>query len=63
MHEQKEVWRVSNDDAGIRDLVKKLKQLKPKLIVLEPTGGFEMLVGAGPACGRNRPDLLFVATR
>jgi transposase len=43
VHEQKEVWRVSNADAGIRDLVKKLKQLKPKLIVLEPTGGFEML--------------------
>jgi transposase len=46
VHEQKDVWRVSNDDAGIRELVKKLKQLKPKLIVLEPTGGFEMLVVA-----------------
>lgn len=43
VHEQKEGWRVSNADAGIRDLVKKLKQLKPKLIVLEPSGGFEML--------------------
>lgn len=46
VHEQKDVWRVSNDEAGIRELVKKLKQLKPKLIVLEPTGGFEMLVVA-----------------
>lgn len=46
VHEQKEVWRVSNDEAGIRGLVKTLKKLKPKLIVLEPTGGFEMLVVA-----------------
>lgn len=43
VHEQKEGWRVSNDEVGIRELVKKLKKLKPKLIVLEPTGGFEML--------------------
>lgn len=46
VHEQKEIWRVSNDDAGNRDLVKKLKKLKPRLIVLEPTGGFELLVVA-----------------
>lgn len=39
-------WRVSNADAGISGLVKTLKKLKPKLIVLEPTGGFEMLVMA-----------------
>lgn len=46
VHEQKEVWRVSNDDAGIQALLKKLKKLKPRLIVLEPTGGLEMLVVA-----------------
>ena len=41
-----EAFRVSNDDAGIASLVKRLKKLKPTLIVLEPTGGFEMLVVA-----------------
>lgn len=43
VHAQKETTRFSNDEAGITSLVKKLKKLKPKLIVLEPTGGFEML--------------------
>ena len=46
VHEQKETTSFSNDEAGISSLVKKLKKLKPKLIVLEPTGGFEMLVVA-----------------
>jgi transposase len=46
VHEQEEVFRVSNDDAGIANLVERLKKLKPTLIVLEPTGGFEMLVVA-----------------
>jgi len=46
VHEQAEVVRVSNDAAGIASLVKRLKKLKPILIVLEPTGGFEMLVVA-----------------
>ena len=43
LHDQKETFRVGNDDAGIGGLVKQLKKLKPRLIVLEPTGGFEML--------------------
>jgi transposase len=46
VHERKEVLHVSNDEAGIANLVKKLKKLKPTIIVLEPTGGFEMLVVA-----------------
>lgn len=46
VHEQEELLRASNDEAGIANLVKKLKKLKAKLIVLEPTGGFEMLVVA-----------------
>src|SRR6266496_1464096 len=45
VHEQEEAaFRTSNDEAGIASLVKRLKKLKPTLIVLEPTGGFEMLV-------------------
>jgi transposase len=46
VHEQKEITRFSNDEVGIASLVKALHKLKPKLIVLEPTGGFEMLVVA-----------------
>src|SRR5215210_181082 len=46
IHEHQEMLRVGNDEAGIRDLVKRLKKRKPRLIVLEPTGGFEMLVVA-----------------
>lgn len=46
VHEPEELFRVSNNDAGIASLVKRLKKLKPTLIVLEPTGGFEMLVVA-----------------
>lgn len=46
VQEQEEVFRVSNDEAGIASLVKRLKKLKPTLIVLEPTGGFEKLVMA-----------------
>jgi transposase len=46
VHEQEETFRVSNDDTGIANLVKRLKEMHPKLIVLEPTGGFEMQVVA-----------------
>jgi transposase len=46
VHEREEAFRTSNDDAGIASLVKRLKKLKATLIVLEPTGGFEMLVVA-----------------
>ena len=46
VHESAEALRVSNDDAGIVSLVKRLKKIQPTLVVLEPTGGFEMLVVA-----------------
>ncbi len=46
VHEQSETFRVRNDESGIMELVKRLKKLKPRLIVLEPTGGFEILVVA-----------------
>jgi transposase len=46
VHEQNEEFRVSNDSIGIAALVERLKQIGPTLIVLEPTGGFEMLVVA-----------------
>jgi transposase len=36
-----EVWSVSNDEAGFAALVAKLAPLKPKLIVMEATGGYQ----------------------
>jgi transposase len=42
VHESEETWRVGNDDVGIAGLVKRLKQARPILIVLEATGGYEM---------------------
>ena len=46
VHEQEETFRAGNEDVGIANLVQRMKELKPALIVLEPTGGFEMLVVA-----------------
>ena len=46
VHEQEETFRAGNEDAGIANLVQRMKELKPTLIVIEPTGGFEKLVVA-----------------
>lgn len=42
VHESSTSWRVGNNDKGIADLIKRLQELKPTLIVLEATGGYEM---------------------
>ncbi len=34
-------WRVANTEAGRQALVRRLKQLQPKLVVMESTGGWE----------------------
>jgi transposase len=49
VHEQETYFRAKNDDQGIVDLIEKLKQLTPALVLLEATGGFEMLLVAGLA--------------
>lgn len=36
------VWRALRDEAGIDDLVKRLEALRPRLVVLEATGGYEV---------------------
>ena len=36
------VWTISNDEAGIRELVSRLKALNPAMVVLESTGGLEL---------------------
>ncbi|MFQ5936141.1 MAG: IS110 family transposase [Acidiferrobacterales bacterium] len=44
-----ESFSVPNDDTGITALVKRLKAVRPRLIVLEATGGLEMAVTAALA--------------
>jgi transposase len=39
-------FRVANDETGFGELVKRLQPLQPTLIVLEATGGFELMVVA-----------------
>lgn len=46
VHESVEGFRVGNTATGIASLLERLRALKPSLIVLEATGGFEMLVVA-----------------
>jgi len=41
---QGEYWDVGNDEKGIVKLVERLKEVQPTLIVLESTGGLEVLV-------------------
>ena len=35
-------WEVPNDDAGIRQLMSRLKALEPTLVLLEASGGLEL---------------------
>jgi len=39
-----ETWTCANDEAGIADLLQRLRPLHPTLIVLEATGGYERAV-------------------
>ena len=41
-HPEPSSWSVPNDEAGIEDLVNRLRDLRPVCIVLEATGGLEM---------------------
>jgi len=43
VYETGETWHTTNDDAGCARLVERLKGLPPQLIVLEATGGQELL--------------------
>ena len=44
-------WEVSNDDAGIRQLVSRMKILEPVLVLLEASGGLELPLVASLAAG------------
>ena len=37
-----QMWTISNDESGIRELVSRLKALDPAIVVLESTGGLEL---------------------
>jgi len=46
IHESGDPWRARNTDEGIETLVERLKSLAPEIVLLEATGGFEMLLVA-----------------
>lgn len=41
-----EAFRCSTDAAGLRELVRRLQLLSPKIIVMEATGGYEAIIAA-----------------
>lgn len=41
-----ERWTVPNDERGVRTLLERLTRDQPELIVLEATGGYELLAVA-----------------
>lgn len=43
IHPTNERWTVANDERGVRTLVERLRTVPPTLIVLEATGGYELL--------------------
>jgi transposase len=47
-------WQVPNDEAGLAELVARLRPLAPQLIVLEASGGWELL-GASILAGAGLP--------
>jgi len=42
-------WSVANDSAGIAQVVSRLQELQPELVVLEATGGLQMPIAAALA--------------
>ena len=44
-----EQWQVPNDEAGIQALLARLQPLRPRLIVLEASGGWELLAASSLA--------------
>src|SRR5262245_46851474 len=49
-----EAWQVANDEIAFGDLVERVRQLKPSLIVLEATGGIHLPVVAALAAQSYR---------
>jgi transposase len=47
-----ESWSATNDEEGISQIVKRLKSLRPRLVVLEATGGMETALVGSAATAR-----------
>src|ERR1700694_5113333 len=47
-----EAWQAANDEIAFGDLVERVRQLKPSLIVLEATGGIHVPVVAALAAAK-----------
>ena len=45
-------WRISNDSAGIDELLERLRETRPSLTVMEATGGFESAVAGALAAAQ-----------
>ena len=41
-----ECWRGSQDEAGVATLTDRLQQLRPRLVIMEASGGYERLIAA-----------------
>ena len=41
-----ECWRGSQDEAGVATLTHRLQQLRPRLVIMEASGGYERLIAA-----------------
>jgi transposase len=50
-----ESWSATNDEEGITKVVKRLKALRPRLVVLEATGGMETAFVGAAATARPLP--------
>ena len=48
-----EAWQIANDKIAFGDLVERVRQLKPSLIVLEATGGIHLPVVAALAAAKT----------
>lgn len=46
VHQSQEHWAYNNDEAGLLKLLAQMKRLKPALVVLEATGGYEVTIAA-----------------
>jgi transposase len=45
-------WSIANDPLGIAELITRLRQLKPTLVVLEATGGWQLAAAAALAVAK-----------
>ncbi len=41
-----EAWSARNDEEGIKELSRRIEGFKPKLVILEASGGYEVLVAS-----------------